>query len=75
MSPEEELARNSMTGGLAAIAPRLESPPPNRTKFLADPASRFSQLVAEVGGESAAQLRATADATAAKRADRSCRGE
>ena len=43
--------------------------------LLADPASRFSQLVAEVGGESAAQLRATADATAAKRADRSCRGE
>ena len=41
----------------------------------AAPASRFSQLVAEVGGESAAQLRATADATAAKRADRSCRGE
>ena len=38
--------------------------------LLADPASRFSQLVAEVGGESAAQLRATADATAAKRAER-----
>ena len=38
--------------------------------LLADPASKFSQLVAEVGGESAAQLRAAADAAAAKRARR-----